>query len=476
VSWLLVAGLLLAVGCVVAFILLPSVDDQLKGMLACVLVLLLLVLRVPVAVAMAASGVLGIYSIGGGLAASNSLATVPYNSTASFSFTVLPMFVFMGIMLYRSGITSELYSAAKLWLSRFPAGLSATTITAGAGLASVSGSTIGVTYTLGRIGIPEMLRAGYDKRIALGSVMVAGTIGQLIPPSIYAVVFAGFAEIDVGRQLLAGLLPGLLLAGVYILLTTIYVLVWPRLIDRSAGPTLSANWSDRFSAVLKIWPLATLLVLVIGGIYLGLVTTTEAGALGAIGAVLIGAWRLRPQQLGRAVADALRDTVASVGSIMFLLVGAALLNRMLAISGTAGWFADMVGEAGLSRLQLIGVVLIIYLVLGMFMEPLSMMLLTVPILLPVAATAGIEPIWFGVFFILMAEVALLTPPVGILVFVVHRMAQSSDVRGDHTISLADVFIAAMWYIPGVLIVIGSIVLWPELVSLIPDLASSPASP
>jgi len=213
----------------------------------------------------------------------------------------------------------------------------------------------------------------------------------------------------------------------------------------------------------------------VGGIYLGLVTATEAGALGAIGSVLIAAWRLKGKDFGRGLATCLRDTVASVASIMFLLIGAALLNRMLTLSGAARWFADMVGEAGLTRLQLIGVVLVVYLVLGMFMEPLSMMLLTVPILLPVAVATGIDPIWFGVFFILMAEVAILTPPVGILVFVTHRMAQSPEVRGDHVITLGDAFKAAIWYLPGVFLVIAIIAFWPELVALLPDLAS-PVSP
>ncbi len=461
-------------GTLVVTILYAPMQNHVKGGVVCLLMLLLLMLRVPVAVAMGLSGVLGIYAISGELAAVNSMGSLPYNSTASFTLTVLPLFVFMGIMLWRSGITGQLYDAAKQWVSWLPGGLSSTTIVAGSGLASVSGSTIGITHALGRIGIPEMLKAGYDKRIALGSVMVAGTIGQLIPPSIYAVVYAGYAETEVGAQLLAGILPGLVLTLAYIGLTITYVTVFPRLIDRDREARRSApTWSDRGHALLEVWPLPALLLIVIGGIYLGYVTATEAGAVGAIGATVIAAARMRPAEFGRGLLTALRDTVASTGSIFFLLMGAALLNRLLSLSGAARWFADFVGDAGLSRFQFIAVVVLIYLLLGMFMEPLSMMLLTVPILLPVAIATGIEPIWFGVFFILMAEVAILTPPVGILTFVTHRLAQNPEVRGDTEITLGDAYQGAAWYIPGVLIVVALIAVFPDIVSVIPDLGSTP---
>lgn len=468
-TYLLAFGTIAALGGAIIF---GAIPNPVKGGLACLLMLVLLLLKMPVAAAMGVSGALGIYALGGPIAMSNTFANLPYGATASFTLSVLPMFVFMGIMLWRSKITAELYEAAKQWVGWAPAGLASTTTIAGAGLASVSGSTIGITYALGRIGIPEMLRAGYDKRLALGSVMVAGTIGQLIPPSMYAVVYAGFAELPVGPQLLAGLLPGLLLTAVYVALGMLYVTIRPSLIQKTPENTVASTWSGRFHSLAKVWPLPLLLLVVVGTIYLGWATATEAGALGAIGAVLIAAIRLPLGEFAAGVWAALRDTVASVAAILFLLVGAAFLNRLLALSGASRWFADQIEGAGLSRLSLILVLVVVYLLLGMFMEPLSMMLLTVPIFLPVAMAAGIDPMWFGVFFILLAEVAILTPPVGILVFVTHRLAQSREVRGDTKITLGDAFQGALAFIPGVFIVVAIITAWPEIVTLVPEMGAA----
>ena len=472
-NWVVLALVAMTVVGISYTILQVSIPSEAKGGLACLLMLILLLIKVPVAVAMGLSGGLGILALGGSTALTNTLGDLPYDATASFTLSVLPMFIFMGIMLWRSGVTSELYLAARHWVGWLPGGLSVTTTVAGAGLASASGSTIGITYALGRIGIPEMLRAGYDRRLAIGSVMVAGTIGQLIPPSIYAVVFAGFAEIAVGPQLLAGILPGILLKLVYALLIIGFVLMRPQLVSKRGREVIgSSTWRDRWEGLASIWVLPALIVLVIGGLYLGVFTATEAGAVGSLGAVVIAAARLGFKDFVKGVVDALRDTVASVGSILFLLMGAAILNRLLALSGAARWFADVIEGAGLGRVGFICMLVLIYLVLGMFMEPISMMLLTVPVLLPVAIAVGIEPMWYGVFFILMAEISILTPPVGILVFITHRLAQDPEVRGDTQITLWDVFQGALWFVPGALFVVALITAFPAIVDFIPNLGAA----
>lgn len=466
-----VAGLVVLV---LAYVLLWSeLPNEGKGGVAALLMVVLLMLRVPVGAAMAVAGGLGIYALVGRSGLANSFGDLPYNSTASFTLTVLPMYILMGVMLWRSGITTELYATARHWVGWMPGGLAVTTNVAGAGLASVSGSTIGITYALGRIGIPEMLKAGYHPRLAIGSVMVAGTIGQLIPPSIYAVVYAGFAELPVGPQLLAGLLPGLLLAVAYAVLIISYAMINPSLVGGSRTRSgVRSTWADRWRGLAAIWPLPALVLFIIGGLYLGLFTATESGAFGAVWAVFVAAVRLPWRQFLPALIAGLRDTLVSVGSILFLLMGAAVLNRFLALSGGAQWLGTQIQDAGIGRIQFILLMIVIYLILGCFMEPISMMLLTLPILLPAAVLVGIEPIWFGVFFILMAEIGLLTPPLGILVFVTHRLAQDRDVRGDLEISLGTVFSAAMWFLPGALFVVAAITVFPDIVTFIPDLGSA----
>lgn len=446
-----------------------DIESELKGALAALLMLCLLLLKVPIGVAMGTAGAIGIWTLSSSTAMINTISDVPFNATASFTLSVLPMFVFMGIMLYRSGITERLYDVAREWVGWMPGGLAVTTTMAGAGLAAASGSTIGISYALGRIGIPEMLRAGYDKRLAVGSVMVAGTIGQLIPPSILLVVYAGFAEVPVGPQLLAGFLPGILLALCYAALIMIYVLARPSLAPRSARQ--SATWGQKWRGAASIWPLPAIVAIVIGGLYVGVFTATEAGAFGALGAVVLAASRLPFREFLRATVIALRDTVASVGGILFLLMGAAILNRMLALSGAARWLAQQVEAADLNRVGLIVLMVVLYLILGMFMEPISMMLLTVPILLPTVVATGIDPIWFGVFIVLLGEIGILTPPVGVLVFVMHRLVQDPEVRGGTTFSLGDVFTGALWLVPGALATVALITAFPDIVSFLPELGA-----
>lgn len=466
-------GLGAAIAAVVVLIWLlfgTDLDSKTKGGVATLLMMVLMVLRVPVAVAMGAAGALGIWALTSTRALTGTLGDLPFGTAASFTLTVLPMFIFMGIMLWRSGITGELYVAARHWLGWMPAGLAVTTNTAGAGLASVSGSTLGITYALSRIGIPEMLRAGYDRRLAVGAVMVAGTVGQLIPPSIYAVVYAGFAETAVGPQLIAGLIPGILLALAYALLMIIAALARPSIAPKSTAAR--ATWGERWSSLARVWPLPVITGIVIGGLYGGIFTATEAGAFGALGALTLAAVRLSAREFFAGLWTALRETAAAIGLILFLIVGAAILSRMLALSGAASWVVQLIEDANFGRGELILVMVVAYLLLGTFMEELSMMLLTIPVLLPVVVAVGIDPIWFGVFVILLTQIAIISPPLGILVFVVYKLVQNKEVAGDVKITLWDTYKGGMLFMPAPLLVVLLIALFPELVMWLPDLAKT----
>ena len=427
------------------------------------LMLVLLVLGLPVGIALGITGTIGIFGIAGWSAALGALRNIPFSASASWSLSVIPMFVLMGLLLWRAGITQDLFRSVRGLTHPIPGGLAVTTNLAGAGLASVSGSTLGITYALARISIPEMLKSGYDIRLATGSVLMAGTGGQLIPPSILLVVYAGIAGVPVGPQLLAGFVPGLLLASIYTGLILTIATAFPSLAPRSSIARESVL--KRLVGLLGIWPAILLVIVVIGGLYSGVFTATEAGAAGALVALILASWRMCGSNLAtraKAIGSTLAETARIVGSIFLLIIGAAFLNRAFILSGLPVWIASYIEELGLSRAALIVVLMVAYLVIGMFMEPLSMMLLTVPILMPTLAAADISLIWFGVFVVLLGEIAILTPPMGILSFVVHSICQDPQVNLGQRISLWSVFQGALWFIPASLLLVAILLLFPQI--------------
>lgn len=422
------------------------------------LLLTLMAWRVPIAVAMGLSGILGIWRISGASVAERSLVDLPSANAASWSLSVIPMFIFMGLLLWKSGATARIFDAARAWLNWLPGGLAVTTNMAGAGLAAASGSTIGIAYAISRIGIPEMLKSGYDKRLAIGSVLMAGLPGQLIPPSLLLVVYAGIANLPVGPQLLAGVLPGILLATVVNVAIIALSIAFPSL----AGERMKdATWKDRWQSCLNVWPLPVLVSVILGGMYGGFFTATEAAAVGCIGAMIITA-AYKGKEFFSTVGSALASTVYSTGGVFFLLIGAAFVTRMLALSGIPTLFTTWIENLGLSPLQFVIAALGLMIILGMFMDPISLMLLSVPVMLPTLAALDINLVWFGVLTVLAAEIGMLTPPVGVLVFLVHKICQNPDVNLGQRITLGNVFSAALLGVPLALIAIGLIIAFPDI--------------
>lgn len=438
--------------------------------IACLILLFgLMAAKVPLAAAMGLTGMIGIWRIAGDHVLEQTLIDLPSSSASSWSLSVIPMFVFMGLLLWRSGATGRIFDVSRAWLNWLPGGQAITTNMAGSGLAAASGSTIGITYAISRIGIPEMLRSGYDKRLAIGSVLMAGLPGQLIPPSLLLVVYAGVANLAVGPQLLAGVVPGLLLTMVINLAILILAVVFPRLTGDKGGPV---SWNERWATLLRVWPLPILITVILGGMYTGIVTATEAAALGCIGALLITAVYVRGREFFVAVGQALRDTLLATGSVFFLLIGAAFINRMLALSGVPFLFTQWVESMGLGPTQFVIAAIAIILVLGMFMDPISLMLLSIPVMLPTLTTLDVNLIWFGVLVVIAAEIGMLTPPVGVLVFLVHKIAQSPEVNQGQRISLPMVFGAALIGAPLALLVIAILIAFPDIVTWLPATSSS----
>lgn len=456
--WWVLAGVAGLIAVAVSVFDLPR---ELLGLLILALMLVLIMLGVPVAIAMASAATYGVFLSVGFRGLAFTLQEFPFRSSASWSLSVIPMFILMGFVVFRSGLSAQIYDAARAWLGGLPGGIAIATNFAGAGMAAASGSSIGISYALGHIAIPEMLRSGYDKRLATAVVAEAGTIGQLIPPSILAVVYAGIAGTPIGTQLLAGLVPGILLAFSY----AIIILVWVQLrpIKSAANVQTSYTWPDRWRAAGRVWPLVLIIVAVVGGLYGGIFTATEAGAFGALAAIILS-WITGGKDFGAKMLAALRDTVYATTAIMFLLVSVSFLNRLLAVTNVAAWIAQRVGGLQLEALGFIGLMVVLYLILGMFMDPVGMMLLTVPVFSPTLQALNIDMIWFGVFIVMMGEIAITSPPVGVQSFIIHQLCQEPGLLPEgEEIRLWDVFSGVLRFGIGDVAVVAILIAFPGVI-------------
>jgi C4-dicarboxylate transporter, DctM subunit len=466
-SWIVfTVTMVLIVGSTIGMFL-PLVPEAI-GVCAIVLMLCLVFLRMPVAFAMLIPGLLGMYVLRGPALVGSTAKSLPYGQIANWTLSVVPMFILMGLLLWRAGLTESLYLAARRWLGWLPGGLAVGTNIAGAGLASVSGSSVGTTYALSRIGIPEMLKAGYDKRLVLGSVIVAGLPGQLIPPSIMLVIYAGIAEVPVGPQLLAGIGPGILVAILFTAMIVIFAIRWT---PARTGPRETFTWAERFNSIVGIWPVPILIAVIVVGMFSGAFTATEAGAVSALLSLLVTLWWRRKSGPMRAVADACIATVASVGAIFLMLVGVEILSRMFVLTGISNGFAELIEAMDLNRPMFLLLMMVVYIVLGTFMEPLPMMVLTIPILIPTLENLDISLLWYGVFAVFMGEIAVVTPPVGILAFIIHSITREPEVNQGQKITLNDVFVACWWFLPMAILVTIILIFFPEIATWLPDLSS-----
>ncbi|WP_288929083.1 TRAP transporter large permease [uncultured Maritimibacter sp.] len=447
-----------------------DLPKQIVGLLIVLLSIVLLLMGIPVGVAMLGAAVIGLYSLSGARVVRSTMESVAFDATASWSLSVIPMFILMGMILWKSGLTTSAFGAARVWLGWMPGGLAVATNFAGAALAASSGSTIGITYALGRVSIPEMLKSGYSPQLAVGSVAAAGTLGQIIPPSLLLVVYAGAASLPVGQQLLAGVIPGLLLAFAFAAMIVVSAKLRPGLAPRV--DMSDVTWGMRWRSALDVIPIAIVITIVIGGLFAGIFTATEAGVCGMFAALILGAIHLFRTGGGfRAVVRMLREsligTLTGTASVFLLIVGVAVLTRAMALSQVPNFIATEIAELGLGRVELLFILIVAYLILGMFMDTLAMMLLTIPVLLSPLISVGVDPLWFGVFLVVMAEVGLLTPPLGILTFIVHRIASDPEANLGKPISLGTVFLGVLPFALTAIAVVILLILVPGIVTWLP---------
>jgi C4-dicarboxylate transporter DctM subunit len=459
------------VGIVLAVALLTGAFDRTTvGILVLVLMLVMVLLGFHTAVALIIPSAIGLWVLRGSNVLEGSLREIPFTASASWSLSVIPMFVFMGVIMWRSGVTGAVFETLKLWLGRLPGGLAVATSLSGAGLASASGSAIGISYALSRMAVPEMLKANYKPSLATGVVTMSGTLGVLIPPSVLLVLYSGVAQTPVGPQLLTAIVPGIIVALGYTLLIIVMAIINPSIAPKPTGP--KPTWGERFAALPKVLPLVFVVGVMIGGLFSGFFTPTEAGAFGALAAVIVGFFfgDTPKKKYGKLLLESLRDAVAAVSSIFLLLIAVNVLTRIVSISGLTRALTEWIVGLGLGSVGLLLVLIVFFLVLGAFMDELAVMLLAVPILAPVLETLGIDMLWFGVFVVMLTQLGLVVPPVGMLTFVVHRLVQHPEVGLGRKISLVDVFKGGMPFILFSIVFIVVLIFVPEIATWFPTVA------
>lgn len=373
-----------------------------------------LALGVPVGVAMGVLGVAGMYVGFGEAFAFGQLRTLPFSVVNNYAFAVLPMFVLMGVLAESSGITSQLFHAGELWLRNRKGGLYQAVVVGSAIFAAVSGSTIVNAVVFTRLAFPHMIRFGYSRALSIGSIAAAGSFAAMIPPSITMVIYAIITEQSVGKLLIAGALPGILTAVVYLVGIGVMVRIRP-----SLAPDIKelSTRAEKWSALWGVTPVALLIVLVLGGIYFGFFPPSAAGAIGAFGAFCIAVTR-KWGQGSTWLTTSLRDA-ASVSCIIFIiLIGGLIFSRMLVVSGVIDGFIELVNSFAYSPLRFMIFISIMYIILGCFLDTTSMLVVTLPFVFPAVQQLDIDPIWFGIVLVKLIEISVITPPVGINLFAV----------------------------------------------------------
>lgn len=388
-------------------------DPLLIGLLAIAALLLLLAGGLHVGVAMAVVALAGTYATVGLPFMLSTAESLPYALATDFTFVVIPMFILMGALTASTGVTAELYNAAHKWTGGLRGGLYYATTLASGAFGAISGSTVVSAALFTQIALPEMRRYGYSVAFSAGCICAAGTFAALIPPSVAMVIYALLVNQSVGALLMAGLLPGLLTIGIYLVGIRILLHLRP---DAAPFEVQRFTFSEKLASLRGTWATILLAVIVMGGIYSGIMFPSTAGAAGAAGALLIGL--VRGRLTGKGFVTALRDAVIMTAALFTIIIGGLLLSRFLLISGFINSVSSFTSAAGLTvPMFLLGIV-VLYVVLGAFLDGLSMMVMTIPFVHPVAMNLGIDPIWFGVIVIKLIEIGAITPPVGLNLFAV----------------------------------------------------------
>lgn len=428
------------------------------GLIAIAAMLILIGLSVPVGFSIAVVAAAGLWFIGGMPLMLTTLEGLPYQFASQYGFVVIPMFILMGAFAEISGITKDFYTFFYRLLGRLRGGLLVVTILSSAGFAAISGSTMVNAVVFTRIALPQMIRFGYNPAIAAGCIAAAGTFAALIPPSIMMVVYALLTGESIGTLLIAGIIPGLLTAGAYIVSILVMVRVKPSI---APIPDVSFTAREKLESFASIWPFALLAVIVIGGIYTGAMFPSSAGAVGAVGAFLIMLVRgLMRRDLPTALAmtDAMRRTAMTTATLFLVIIAGLMLSRLFVYSGFVDDIVYSIEGLGISPFSVLLVIMLMYLVLGCFMDTISMTVVTVPFVYPIITSLGFDPIWFGVILVKLIEIGVLTPPIGLNLFAVISSADG-QITSSQMFRGVLPFLLVEGCVLSVLLAFPQIVLW-----------------
>ena len=413
--------------------------------------LFLIAFGFPVAVAMALVGVVGFWLLNGLAGAGFILGSSPFEAIFPYSLSVVPLFVMMGVFAARAGLSRSLFEMVNSFLGHVRGGLAVTAVGACALFGAICGSSLATVATMGRVAIPEMEKHGYDGSLSSASIAAGGTLGVLIPPSILLVIYGILTQTSIGQLFIGAIVPGIVGAVLYGLAIVVRVRMKPEL----APPAAKAGWTKRLASLRRVWEVLLLFSLVIGGIYLGWFSPTEAAAVGAVGAFILAL--ISGELDWSTLWESVRETAGLTGMIFFILIGASLFNYFLETTGLPSALISGIESSGMGPTMALILILVFYIVLGCFMDAMSMILLTVPFLAPVAASQGFDMVWFGILVVTVAEIGLITPPIGMNLFVVQAtqpgLTQRMVVRGILPFIIADIIRLA------ILVAVPALSLW-----------------
>lgn len=449
-------------------------DNLEIGVTGIVVALVMIAIRVPIGVS------LGLVSIGGIAAMTNyrvalgMVSATPFDFVGNWSLTAAPMFLLMGYICTATRLTDGLFNALRMFLVRLPGGLAISSVGACALFAAASGSSVATAAAMSRIAVPQMLQHRYDKGLATGVVAASGTLGSLIPPSVLMVLYGVYAEVSVGQLFMAGVIPGVISAALYAAMIAVRVKITPELAGRVSAhtakerPDLAAyvdenfTWAEKLAALKEVWPLPVLILAVLGGIFGGVFSPTEAGSVGAFCAFLVALTRGRVNR--QTMREALVQTASSTASIFLILIGSVFFTRFLALSGVPEAFSELILGVSDATWWVLLAVAVIYIVLGMFVDPIGLLLLTLPLILPLvgAEGAGFNLIWFGIIVIKLLEIGLVTPPIGLNVYIIKGAL-------GNLITLTEAFRGIWWFVAMDLVALVLLIAVPVLSLWLPGL-------
>jgi C4-dicarboxylate transporter, DctM subunit len=426
------------------------------GVIVILFVFLLMFLRVPIVIAMAIPAFIGLLYLRGEVALFAAIDSVIWQHSYHYTLSTIPLFVLMGQLLYTAGFSDELFTAFRNWFGRMKGGLGIATIGASAMFASSSGSSLATTGTIGVVASKEMLKAGYAKSLTGGSIVAGGTLGILIPPSTMFIIYGMITEQSIGKLLIAGIIPGILLTIFFMITIYVSILIKPSLVSNVKEPKVSMK--EKLNSLKANGWILALFILVMGGIYIGAFTATEAAGIGALGAFLIALIR---RKLTRAnFTEAVLSTVKTTGFIFAIVMGAFLLNFVLTITRVPNLLADFLFAKSLSPTMIFILIVIMYLILGAIMDTLGMIVITIPIILPILQLLEFDLIWFGVIIVLLVEMALISPPVGMNCFVLNGVVKELE--------LGDIFKGALLFMIPIIALITLLYVFPDIALFLPN--------